>query len=91
MTAPETCPNCDAELDPGARACPECGSCEETGWSERAAGDRLGLPAADFNYEEYAAREFGDGKEGAARGGGVGLFWWLVAAGLVLLLLAGLF
>ena len=30
------CPNCGAEVPATARACPECGSDEETGWSEAA-------------------------------------------------------
>jgi len=28
------CPNCDAEVPIKALACPECGSDEQTGWSE---------------------------------------------------------
>lgn len=91
MAAPDTCPNCDAELEPGARACPECGSCAETGWSERATEDRLGIPASDFNYEEFTAREFGEGEPEAARGGGISPLWWLVAAGLVVLFLIAAF
>lgn len=30
------CPNCGADVPLKARACPECGSDEETGWSEAA-------------------------------------------------------
>src|ERR1041384_1119375 len=37
---PEICPNCGAEVPRQAKACPECGSDEKTGWSEEAhAGD----------------------------------------------------
>lgn len=56
---PESCPNCGAEVPPGAMACPECGSSAETGWSESAAADRLGLPDESFNYEEFIESEFG--------------------------------
>lgn len=37
------CPNCGAEVPWGALACPECGSDEETGWSEEATYQDLGL------------------------------------------------
>lgn len=56
---PEYCPHCGAEVPDDARACPECGSSEETGWSDEAAADRLGLPAQDFDYERYVKEEFG--------------------------------
>ncbi|MEK7677536.1 MAG: zinc-ribbon domain-containing protein [Verrucomicrobiota bacterium] len=56
---PESCPNCGAEVPSGATACPECGSSAETGWSESADADRLGLPDESFNYEEFIESEFG--------------------------------
>ncbi len=58
------CPTCGAELPEGAVACPECGSCEETGWSERARYDSLGVDydADEFNYEEFVENEFGKAK-----------------------------
>ncbi|MCP4373978.1 MAG: zinc-ribbon domain-containing protein, partial [Deltaproteobacteria bacterium] len=37
------CPNCGAEVPSKARACPECGSDENTGWSEETMYDDLGL------------------------------------------------
>ena len=33
VMTPEVCPNCEAEVPAGARACPECGADESTGWS----------------------------------------------------------
>jgi hypothetical protein len=46
-----TCPHCGAQVPSDASACPECGSDNETGWSEAAAYDDLLLyddePAAD--------------------------------------------
>ena len=49
---PEICPNCEAEVPAGARACPACGADEETGWSQSAHCDRLGIPDPDepFDY-----------------------------------------
>ena len=80
---PEICPNCGAEVPPKARACPECGADEETGWSERAAAQRLGLPDDEFNYDEFVKDEFGTAKTPARPP--IGWFWWVVA---VLLLIA---
>jgi hypothetical protein len=36
-----TCPHCGARIPSSATACPECGSDNETGWSEAAAYDDL--------------------------------------------------
>ena len=44
-----------------ARACPECGADDTTGWNEdRAVYDGLDLPDDEFNYDEYLKKEFGD-------------------------------
>jgi hypothetical protein len=88
---PEICPNCGAEVPPKARACPECGADEETGWSERAAAQRLGLPDDEFDYEEFVKEGFGPAEKVRPRG--VGWLWWTVAllvlAAFLLLLLRG--
>ncbi len=73
---PEICPNCGAEVPPGAKACPECGSDEQTGWSEEAQTDGLDLPDPEFNYQEFVEREFG-GRKAVPRG--IHWFWWAVA------------
>jgi hypothetical protein len=83
---PEYCPTCGAEVPPKARACPECGSDEQTGWSDRAHADRLGLPDEEFDYDEFAQREFG-GRPLRRRG--PRWLWWLVALAVALSLLAG--
>jgi hypothetical protein len=94
MSAPDTCPECGAMVPANAKACPECGADEETGWSERAQGQRLGLPDDEFDYDEFVKEEFGE--EGRtsrplARASqrlkprGVRWLWWVVG---VLLLLA---
>ena len=79
--APETCPNCGADVPPKARACPECGADEKTGWSERAAAQRLGLPDDEFDYDEFVKEEFGGPKRHARPR--IGWFWWVVAVGLL--------
>jgi hypothetical protein len=80
---PEICPNCGAEVPPRAKACPECGSDEQTGWSEEAQVGGLGLPDEEFNYDDFVKREFGS-KNPVPRG--VHWFWWVVAV----LVVAGL-
>lgn len=45
IPAPEICPVCGGEVPPGARACPECGADERSGWNEEDARyDGLDLP-----------------------------------------------
>jgi len=76
---PETCPNCGVAVPRRARACPGCGADEQTGWADDAqqanAAD-LGLPDEDFNYDEFARREFG---RPALRPHGLAWLWWLTA------------
>lgn len=79
---PEICPNCGAEVPPKARACPECGADEGTGWSERAAAQRLGLPDDEFDYDEFVKEEFGKKKRAPSRPQ-IGWFWWVVAVALL--------
>ena len=80
----EECPHCGAELPAGARACPECGSDEHTGWSEAAKDDGLELPEESFDYEDFVKREF-EGKNPVPRG--LHWFWWVVGVALVASLL----
>ena len=74
MVAPESCPNCGADVPPRAKACPECGSCEKTGWSDAAASEALDLPDDDLEYSEFVKKEFGPQK---ALPHGISWFWWL--------------
>ena len=69
-------------MPPKARACPECGADDQTGWSERAAAQRLGLPDDEFNYDEFVKEEFGDAKRPSRPH--VGWFWWVVAVALLI-------
>jgi hypothetical protein len=74
---PAICPNCGANVPPNAKACPECGSDEQTGWSEHAAAADLGLPDQSFDYDKFVAEEFGPGR---AQPRGIAWGWWLAAA-----------
>jgi uncharacterized membrane protein YvbJ len=79
--SPDLCPNCGAEVPRRARACPQCGADEQTGWSEVAQTSGLELPDQEFDYDDFVEREFG-GKKPVPRG--IHWFWWLVALGLVI-------
>ena len=73
---PEICPNCGANVPREAKACPECGSDEQTGWSEETHVDGIDLPDDNFDYDDFVKREF-EGKTPEPRG--MHWFWWLVA------------
>ncbi len=81
-----TCPACGEEIHPNAKACPHCGACEKSGWSDDADYDGIDLPDGDedFDYDEFVQREFGT-KESGIRPHGLSPFWWIVG---ILLLLA---
>ena len=83
--APEICPNCGARVPPNAKACPECGSDEETGWSDEAETGGLDLPEENFDYGDFVRKEFG-GNSPVPRG--IKWYWWVIA---VLLVAAFLF
>lgn len=84
MASPEICPNCGAPVPCNARACPECGSCEETGWSEAAQTSNADLPEEDFDYAEFVEREFGC-QRSVPRG--VPRFWWVIALAILVVML----
>ena len=78
--APETCANCGAVIPRHARACPECGADERTGWREISIYDGLALPDAAFT----------DPTQSFFRRNRHRLKWyWLAAALLVLITLIG--
>jgi len=85
QSAPDVCPQCGAEVPPGAAACPGCGSDERTGWSERARYDALDLPDAEFDYDDFVERELWPEEVRARRRHWV---WW-VAVGLMLAAVLG--
>lgn len=73
---PDLCPNCGAEVPHGAKACPECGSDEQTGWSDEARTSGLGLPDEGFDYDDFVKREF-EGLSPVPRG--IRWWWWVIA------------
>lgn len=83
---PELCPVCGAEVPPNARACPECGADDQTGWSEKAHSQRLGLPDDEFDHDAFVKDEFGP--KPSVRPHGISWIWWLTAILLLLALLA---
>ena len=59
------CPQCGEKVEVGARACPYCGSDDETGWSEGADKWQGDIPAGygsdeEFDYDEFIGREFAE-------------------------------
>jgi hypothetical protein len=72
---PPSCPNCGAVVPADAKACPECGSDEETGWSDEAYDPKPDLPDDEFDYEEYSKKEFGS-KDPVPQG--ISVLWWIV-------------
>ena len=81
---PEVCPHCGEIVPSGAKACPECGADEKTGWSEAAGAARLGLPDENFDYEEFVKEEF---NPSLAQPRGIHWLWWLTALILIVLFL----
>jgi hypothetical protein len=76
------CPACGAEVPAKAKACPECGSDEKTGWSHNTIYDGTGIEdPEDFKYEDWRRREFSKRKPGMGR------FWWAVAVALAIFFL----
>jgi hypothetical protein len=83
---PDICPNCGEVVPAKAKACPECGACDETGWSEEGRADALGLPSEEFDYDDYVKREF-EGEQPKRKFGWV----WIVTAILLLAFFAWAF
>ena len=79
--APEHCPHGGADVPRHARACPECGADEQTGWSDAAHAENLGIPDENFDYEKFVKEEFG----AAPKPRGLHWIWWLTALLLVVL------
>jgi predicted nucleic acid-binding Zn ribbon protein len=78
MNPPEHCANCGAPIPPRARACPECGADERTGWAEQSIYDGLDLPEEDDEREQSnLSRQHRQSRQ---------WLWWLVGVFLILML-----
>ena len=90
---PDLCPNCGALVPDHARACPECGADEETGWSDRARAQQLGVPDDEFDHDEFVREEFGDGRKmkmiPPIKPHGLSWVWWVAGVLLILAFLYG--
>ena len=73
--APEECANCGADIPRNARACPECGADERTGWRETSIYDGLDLPETEEEIRSQSKRRRT-----------VPVFWTLIGLGLLALL-----
>lgn len=74
---PATCAVCGTALSPSARACPECGADERTGWSETSVYDGLDLPD---DPEDVSGRP---------KAVSAGMPWYWLAIAVLLLFLLG--
>jgi hypothetical protein len=67
-----------------ARACPHCGACEKSGWSEDGSDvDGLDLPDDDFDYEKFKEAEFGTPRKLH----GKALLWKITATAILILMI----
>jgi RNA polymerase subunit RPABC4/transcription elongation factor Spt4 len=80
---PEECANCGAAIPRTAKACPECGADEQTGWRERSVYDDLDLPESAWADESTPSTKRAPTP---ARVNGVPWYWWLVGAILLALM-----
>ncbi len=76
------CPVCGAEVPAKAKACPECGSDEKTGWADNTIYDGTDIEdPEEFDYEDWKRREFGRRKPS------IGWVWWAVGVALAIFFL----
>lgn len=84
---PSECPVCGAAVKPTARACPECGADERSGWNDDDTRyDGIDLPETSFDEEKRHEA----GGEPRLKPRGLSVWWWLVGLGLLAILLSQL-
>jgi hypothetical protein len=78
---PANCAQCGAAIPRAARACPECGADERTGWREVSAYDGLDLPedAGDDAASRPTPTRVPD-----RRVNGIRWYWWAIAVAVLL-------
>lgn len=60
---PGDCPVCGEFVPRKAVACAGCGASRDSGWNEEASVSGLDLPNdEEFDYDDFVAREFGQGR-----------------------------
>lgn len=80
------CPVCGEEVSPNAKACPECGACDKSGWRIASRDeDGLNLPDDDFDYDRFVSEEFGRGPKKT-----LPQWFWVIVAAVLLLAFAAL-
>jgi hypothetical protein len=85
---PETCANCGAAIPRRARACPDCGADERTGWRENSIYDGLELPDHAWQADADPGNPPPAGRR-TPRVNGVPWLWWCVGLALLAVLVAG--
>src|SRR5438045_1285988 len=91
LPPPDECANCGASIPKTAKACPECGADERTGWRETSVYDGMDLPeeawrAADATSDTSKPK----GRWRIARVNDITWYYWTISIALIMLLLAGL-
>ena len=89
LPPPDTCANCGAHLLRSARACPECGADETTGWREDSIYDGLDLPEEAWRDDQENPSRDASRKRTAPHVNGVAWYWWCAGAMLVAALVLG--
>ena len=85
LPPPEECANCGASIPRNAKACPECGADERSGWRERSVYDDLDLPEEAWQDETQPKKR----PPPSMRVNGVPWYWWMVGAVLLVVLIGG--
>jgi hypothetical protein len=85
LPPPAECANCGATIPRHAKACPECGADERTGWREKSIYDDLDLPDSAWSDDEPK-----ETRRPNPHVNGIPWYWWCVGAVLIALLFAGL-
>ena len=83
-TPPDECANCGAAIPRNARACPECGADERTGWRETSIYDGLDLPDESTSDDDETPAH-----ERAKRDGRLPWYWIAVLVLLLAMLALG--
>ena len=84
---PAECANCGTSIPPNARACPECGADERTGWRETSVYDGLELPDEAWRDDDETSATPHTRRDRDVNG--IAWYWWCVGVALAVVLLLG--